>query len=61
MTPRKVDGVLELLEREEDEDCCGLQTRPCGHPSLEHEQGALGLERGPDDCESGLEVDEPKE
>ena len=42
---RKVHTVLELLEREEDQDRRGLQTRPGWHPALEHEQRAFVLER----------------
>jgi hypothetical protein len=43
-----VDGVLQLLEGEEDEDGGGLETRPRGEPALEHEHRAFFGQRATD-------------
>ena len=52
--PRKVDSVLQLFERQEDQDRRRLQSHPCGDPSFEHEHCTLALKRGPNNPERRL-------
>lgn len=43
-----VDTLLELLKRNEDENCRRLETGPCRYPSFKHEHWPFGSDGRPD-------------
>ena len=48
VTSPPINSVLQLLERQEDQNRRRLQPHPCGDPSFEHEHWTFVFYRDPD-------------